>query len=106
MPTIHLIERRDFVWKLPDAAGEWETGYWSVSEEQARALAGGKLYLHTKQADRSHFGGIILSHRVYRDAANPQWAGRIIFRFRYGPEFKNVLAGRGWAYEKKIVLDD
>lgn len=103
MAAIHLIERKDFVWRVPGTEDEWETGYWSVSAEHASALHGGSLFLHAKQADRSHFGGTILSHRVYEDPANPQWKGRIVFRFRYGREFKGVLAGKGgWSFEKKI----
>jgi hypothetical protein len=101
VPSIHLVERLGNLERVDDALNEWESGYWSVGEEVAGRLVGGRIYLHEHQSDPSHFGGEILSFRIH--AAGP-YAGRVVFRFRPAPAFKNVKASRGgWGNEKKIV---
>jgi hypothetical protein len=54
VPTIHFVERKNNVRRMPDAPGEWESGYWVVSEESAHRLVGGDLYLHSGQNEPSH----------------------------------------------------
>jgi hypothetical protein len=101
MPAIHLIEQKGNVWKVKGTADEWESGYRVVAEDTASKLVGGDLYLHSKQAEPSHFGGTILSYRVQVDG---DLAGRYIFRVRTTVKHRGVLAGReGWGNEKKLV---
>jgi hypothetical protein len=100
MSAIHLVERLNNVRRVPDAPGEWESGYWGVAEESAQRLVGGEIYLHSGQAEPSHFGGNILSYRVHRGGAED---GRIVFRFRATAAHRGVQAGReGWGNEKKF----
>lgn len=101
MPDIHLIEQKGNIWKVKDTTDEWESGYWVVAEATAAKLVGGDLYLHSKQAEPSHFGGTILGFRVQPDG---EVAGRFIFRFKATINHRGVLAGQdGWGNEKKLV---
>jgi hypothetical protein len=104
MPAVHFVERLNNVHRVPDAPGEWESGYWVVSEETAARLVGGDLYLHFGQGEPSHFGGRIISYRVYRDDTGSEIDGRILFRIRPSLEYKGVVTERqGWGNEKKFV---
>lgn len=105
MPSIHFVERKNNVRKIPNAPGEWESGYWVVSQSTADALVGGDLYLHENQDAASHFGGVILSWRLVADPSTPDLNGRMVFRFRATPEHRGVRVGpAGWGNEKNIRL--
>jgi hypothetical protein len=98
--SIHLIENLGNMRMLNKEAAEWESGWWSVAPETAEKLIGGHIYFHKKQVEPSFFGGVILSYRIETEG---EWAGRILFKFRTGLEFKNIKAGTsGWSMEKKI----
>jgi len=97
---IHLIERQGFIRKVEGADGEWESGYWSLTPSRANQLIGDHIYFHEGQKEPSFYGGIILSCRVQPDG---EYAGRIIFRFRYDPEHRGVRThGPGWGNEMRI----
>jgi len=100
MPTkIHLIEQMNNIRKLE--GNVLESGSWAVTPETAEALVGGDIYFHKKQKEPSFFGGKILGYKLETER---EYMGRIIFRFEYTPEHKNVPAGSGgWSNEKKIV---
>lgn len=101
MATIHLIEQKGNVWKVQGTTDEWESGFWVVAEDTAAKLVGGDLYLHSAQAEPSHFGGAILGYRV--QDGGPV-SGRYIFRLRPTAAHRGVEAGRsGWGNEKKLV---
>ena len=101
MPAIHLVERLGNTWKVQGTTDEWESGYWVVAPETAQKLVGGDLFLHSGQAEPSHFGGTILGFRVQSGGATD---GRIIFRIRATVAHRGVSAGRaGWGNEKKLV---
>lgn len=99
MPAIHLVERVNNVKRLP-APGEWESGYWFLSEESAEKLVGGDIYLHTGQQDASHFGGTILGYRVEQSGSDTD--GKIVFRFAATMEHKGVFQREGWGQEKSV----
>ena len=104
MAAVHFVERLNNVRRIPDADGEWESGYWVVAEDTAQRLVGGDLYLHSNQSEPSHFGGAILSFRVHKDQVVTERDGRIVFRIRPTQAHKSFPAGRdGWGNEKKIV---
>ncbi len=102
MPAVHFVERKNNVRRLPD--GTWESGFWVVSEERARQLIGGDLYLHSGQKEPSHFGGQILGYRVHHDAVDSEIDGRLVFQLMPTPAHKGVLAaGARWGNEKAFV---
>lgn len=97
---IHLIERMGHIQKIEGRINE--SGLWDVSAQTAQSLVGGDIYFHKKQKEPSYFGGKILGYRVHE--VDDEYRGRIIFRFEYSAEHRNVSAGHGgWANEKKIV---
>ncbi len=97
---IHLIERMGHIQKTEGRIHE--SGFWDVSPTTAQALIGGYIYFHKKQKEPSFFGGRILGYRTHDD--DDEYRGRIIFRFEYSAEYRNVSAGNGgWSNEKKIV---
>ena len=101
MSAIHFIERGDNLNCVDAEQHEWESGYWKVSEDSAKQLIGGELYLHRAQHKPSFFGGQILSYRVQSGGPDD---GRMVFRFRAAIEFKGKTTEKaGWGNEKKIV---
>ncbi len=104
MSKVHLIERVTNVKLISKEKNEWASYSWAISEESAKKLIGGEIYLHKAQDAPSHFGGKILSYTVLNDDHGDD-AGRIVFVFQAGVEFKGVKAGKGWAMEKKFDWD-
>ena len=103
MPAIHLIERTDNVRKIERSGSEWESGNWPISEEAAKKLVGGSLYLHRGKQQPSHFGGQILSYRVEESGPN---AGLVVFTLKARMDCKDVKTDRkGWSKDTKIVAD-
>lgn len=100
MPSLHLVERLNNVHPVDDVRKEYESGYWAVSKDTAERLVGGDIYLHKSQDKPSHFGGQIVSYRIYQGG---EYDGRIVFRFRASMEYKGVRTGsEKWGNEKKI----
>jgi hypothetical protein len=99
--SVHFIERMDHFRLLDKSKELYESGWWSISEEAAKELVGGRLYLHKAQDKPSFFGGLILSYRIETDG---EWPGRILFTFIADLAGKGVRAGKdGWRMERKII---
>jgi hypothetical protein len=80
---IHLIENADNFTKLRDKV--WESGWWVLTEDEAKKLIGGHIYFHRKKSEPSFYGGVI-------------------FEFEYRDACRGIKADRcGWSMEKKIV---
>lgn len=89
MSSIHFI-CRDRLHVHPASDGEYESGNWAISSEQADTLVGGRIYLHQKKKEASYLGGRISGFRVTETSdAVPS---RIVFRFK--PE--DDARGRPW----------
>ena len=100
---IHLIENQNRMNRISYEEQIWESGYWTVPLETAEELLGGDIYLHSKKATPSKFGGVIKSYRVEEDA---EFKGKIVFTFLADIEHKNVSTPKtGWGMEKKIIAD-
>lgn len=70
MKSAHLICRNAFGVKRASAPNEYTSGSWVISEEEAKALVGGRLYLHESKSEPSYFGGVVLDwHKTKRDSA-------------------------------------
>ena len=101
MPAIHLIEKKNLITPVPESKTEYESGYWKISTSQAGKLVGGEIYFHKRQIGPSHNGGIIVGFRIQQE---DPYKGRVVFRFKAGPEFLGVRTGNdGWQVEQKIV---
>lgn len=104
MPAIHLIERLGRLGGLEVVnfkARTWKSGYWKVSEQTARSLVEGDIYLHTAWADQSHFGGRITNYLVHI-APGEDVDQRIVFCFTALDDHKGVMAPPGANGEKRI----
>jgi hypothetical protein len=70
--------------------GRWLSEAWPVTEAEARALVGGRIYSHTSKAAPSTFGGTVVEYRrsekypesgyaftfvADREARGVQWEG-------------------------------
>jgi hypothetical protein len=105
VPRIHLIEKKKLMKRLANTDSEYESGYWALSEISAKALIGGEIYFHERQAGESYFSRQITGYRV--DNESKSYQGRIIFRFSYDNSCRGVTAGsHGWSNEKKLVWKD
>lgn len=101
MPSIHFIEREGRFERVPETSDDWESGYWAVPALTANGLIGGSIYFHAARREKSFFGGEILGFRVQEQG---DFAGRVVFRFRYAKQFRDIAAGTGgWRVESKIV---
>lgn len=100
---IHLIEKNRRFTREDKFSQIWESGYWKVTEDVAKALVGGDIYFHPAKIKPSYFGGKILGYTKIEEG---EWEGRIVFEFEFSREYKGVRAGKdGWGMEKKIVAD-
>lgn len=71
----------------------WETGFWKLSDNEAKAYIGKCVYLHKKQAAPSYFGGTVVGYRW------DDWEGqpRVVFRFELTDDMKGQYApSRSW----------
>ncbi len=68
MTSAHLICRDSLNLHCIDKGKQiYESGVWntvSVSEDDAKRLVGGTLYLHKKKTELSYFGGTVLGYRL------------------------------------------
>lgn len=92
------VEGRSLPRHVDFAEGEKDTyfsGYWDMTPEQAEELIGGNIYLHTAKAERSYFGGRVLSYALeqFEDEGVNRDSG-IRFKFLALKDCKNV-AWRG-----------
>lgn len=100
--NIHMIEPLNNFVKLPD--NNWESGWWSLDESQAKQLVGGEIYFHKKRLEPSFFGGSITGYRIDQD---PQYEGKIIFTLQYHAACRNVSTDKlGWSKKIKIIHHD
>jgi hypothetical protein len=100
--TIHIVEPVNNFVKLEDE--EWESGWWSMDENNARELIGCKIYFHKKQQEPSFFGGIITGYRIEQDAQHP---GCVAFTFQYDAGCRNVKTDKhGWTKKMKIISQE
>ncbi|HEX7538758.1 MAG TPA: hypothetical protein VF358_00515 [Syntrophales bacterium] len=96
---IHLIENADNFTKLRDKV--WESGWWVLTEDEAKKLVGGHIYFHRKKSEPSFYGGAIRSFRIKQEDPH---MGSVIFEFEYRDACRGIKADRcGWSMEKKIV---
>jgi len=96
---IHLIENADNFTKLRDKV--WESGWWVLTEDEAKKLVGGQIYFHRKKSEPSFYGGSIRSFRIKQEDPH---RGSIIFEFEYREACRGIKADKcGWSLEKKIV---
>ena len=103
MPTIHLVERIGRYKEVDPAKGEWESGYWNISEKSAQRFVGGRIYLHPGQLKPAHIGGIITRYRL--EAFKEKI--RVVFTFRCDPAFRGYTTSKkGWGNEQKRVMDE
>ncbi len=75
---IHLIENADNFTKLRDKV--WESGWWVLTEDEAKKLVGGQIYFHRKKSEPSFYGGSIRSFRIKQEDPH---RGSVIFEFEY-----------------------
>lgn len=100
MASIHLIERLDNLSEVDTERGEWESGYWVVSKENATKLIGENIYFHEYQNDPSFFGGQILGFYI-RPESN-----KVVFRFKALDSYSGVVTSHeGWRNEQKRDWD-
>lgn len=98
--NIHVLERTEIIKKIEGQIHE--CGFWKLTPEAAESLIGGDIYFHKKQKEPSFFGGKILGFRVHEE--EDERHGRIVFRFEYSGECRNVQPGAGgWSNQMKIV---
>jgi hypothetical protein len=104
MKAIHLVckyhrecKYRDGWDNLYSAGGQrYDSGYWFISEDNARKLVAGWLYLHETKNKRSGFGGRIIGFKIvrYEEAYHKD---RILFEIEMSPAAVNQ-GWRGRAY--------
>ena len=58
MARIHFICRDRLNLKMIEPP-LYQSGYWSLSKDDAEKLKGGRIYLHQTKMEASYFGGII-----------------------------------------------
>ncbi len=97
---IHLIATEDKLIRIQE--GEYESGFWDLTEKLADQLVGGLIVFHNERNQPSYFGGRIQSYRV-QDGGDRD--GRIVFRFRYEEECRGIRTQGKWtSRDRKLVM--
>ena len=65
------------------------SGNWTIKLEEAKALIGGKLFLHREKDEKSYFGGDVIDVTTILVDNNK----KVIFKFKVNEEAKK---GRAW----------
>jgi hypothetical protein len=47
-----------------EGTNKFASGYWDISEDKAKLLVGGWIYLHTTKTERSYRGGLIHAYEI------------------------------------------
>ena len=81
-------------------ANAYTSGFWTLTEERARALIGGQIYFHERQRDPSFYGGrIVDAHRT----VGGEYPDKIVFKFIFSADCRGVKADQdGWSQEMKF----
>ncbi len=88
------------------ASGTSRSGQWNITEEEARSLKGGWLYLHETKTKPSTTGGTILDYDMVTDATLAHQE-RVVFTFRPSRQGKGqAWRGRGHAIAHNSGLVD
>ena len=99
MYDIHLIEKSAGYRRAENTTDEWITEGWHVSEDTAKQLIGGTVFLHTLQKGGCYLGGEILGYEFI----TPK---RIAIHFRFDKAVVNQIATEGWSQEMLLVKRD
>ena len=99
MKAVHLINRREKsgltlkgLTRVKGKKNTWRSCCWAFSEEEARSLIGGWIYLHPiKKKKLSEFGGVITGY----EAAKRE-IGAIEDGFAFTFEAKKEGRGQNW----------
>ncbi|MEI6165753.1 MAG: hypothetical protein WCS52_01020 [bacterium] len=103
---IHVIEhdKRNYLSQLGAAGKVWESGFWPLTEADAKPLIGGSIFFHKKKSGPSFCGGLILDCRI---RSSGEWAGLVIFTFEYRDDHGNVWTDdKGWKKDMKIAIKE
>ena len=71
------------------------SGWWKLTEAEAKRLVGGDVYLHETKGDVSWLGGQVAAYELADPASTD--AGRIGLHFRPSPEGRS----KAWQWGKK-----
>jgi hypothetical protein len=87
--AIHLIQNNSELLPKPVAPGSqtFESGFWALPIEKAKAFIGGSIFFHERQISPSFFGGIIKDCWVQQDG---EWKGRVVFKFDASASHKGI----------------
>lgn len=89
---LHLIEKMDLF--QPLEKGQIASGYWDLSEQEAAAWVGHRIYFHRTQAEPSYKGGRIIG---YERATEGEYSGRIVFKVQVDETCVGVTTSTlGW----------
>jgi hypothetical protein len=105
MKAIHVTHKSTDVAHMPRKAagrpGEYESGNWVVSRKRAKALKGGKIYLHHSRDEPSFGGGTITD---FSELTPKEKYIRVIFYYTPDPKYTGVVApADGWRNEYRMV---
>lgn len=98
MARIHFICRAG-LGVIPTKFPEFESGNWDITEDEAKELVGGKMYLHESKNEPSYFGGKIANYRIVEiGEAHSQ---RVVFKIvserdGKGVDWEGASHGMAW----------
>lgn len=102
---LHLIEKAKRFTRDDNSSQNWESGFWTFTEPQARRIVSesADIFFHETQMDPSYFGGIVTGYETCEEV---EWAGKIIFHFAADEQHKGIKTSKeGWSRWYKIVED-
>lgn len=102
MPIIHLLNREADQFPQPTEInpGEWETGYWFISETQSMELVGHPIHLHRKMTSPAFLSGIITGfcRTSYINQKSRKTTMRTVFTFNKVSAKDTTTSVTGWSW--------
>ena len=66
------------------------SSYWNLTEDEAKRLVGGRLFLHKTKREPSYIGGRVTAYRFATKEDHPKYAGRAMLTFEVLPEGRDA----------------
>lgn len=101
MNQLHVIEKTNSIERCYEGRELYLAAGWRMSLKTAERLVGSEFHAHEKQVSPSHFSGVILDYRRWKED------GKFEFLVRRDERLQCAVTPReGWGFTRKFVWNE